>query len=201
MDSDTAILYGVLLGDGCLSAVNNGRFLVITCNIHSDIPLIQKVLDIIQVKTGKRPKPKTRTKYGTIEINFSNKSLFREFVDMGFPIGRKGVSLDIPSTMKDNMIDVINGYFATDGCLTIVNNNRIRYPRIEFASISKRLLEQVRDYLSSQGIKGNIYLSKKYLYYNPLCRLQINGKKYLRLFSMKIGFLNPKHEQRYASII
>ncbi|MFH1683151.1 MAG: LAGLIDADG family homing endonuclease [Candidatus Woesearchaeota archaeon] len=147
---------------------------------------------------GKKIKVNKRQDYGKIEINFSDKSLFNKFKEAGFPVGKKGTGLRVPPNLLNNMKEIISGYFATDGSFVITSNNGTMYPRIEFSSISKLLLEQVKEYLDSLGISGKVYLSKKYK--NGWCnlyRLQINGKKKLILFRKEIGFVNPKHEDRF----
>ena len=43
MNKDLAMLYGVLLGDGCLSKVGNSWLISITCDIHTDQPFFKKI--------------------------------------------------------------------------------------------------------------------------------------------------------------
>ena len=119
--------------------------------------------------------------------------------NIGFPVGKKGIKVKIPKEFPLKFYKyIIQGYFATDGCLVITNNNRTLYPRIEFSSISRQLLKQVLDYLNSTGMKGNLYLSHRYSnHWNDLYRIQFNGKNNLEVFLEKIGFVNPKHIEKY----
>ncbi|MBR9683621.1 hypothetical protein GOV03_03710 [Candidatus Woesearchaeota archaeon] len=204
VNNDFALLYGTLLGDGCLSSCGKGSFVVITCG-YSDEEFFNFIVPKIEKIRGKKVKVYRRPDYGKIEINFSDKLLFNKFKEMGFPVGKKGTELKIPQNLLNSMREIIKGYFATDGCLVLTNNNGISYPRLEFSSISKTLLIQVKEYLSSIGIVGQIYLSKKYNnHWNDLYRLQINGKDKLFLFQKKIGFVNPKHQvkfEKYTTIL
>ena len=191
-----AILYGILLGDGCLSNTSKARYICITCDRYSDKELFKKLTPIIEKIRGKKIQIKDRGTHGTIEIKFSDKKMFETFKKIGFPVGKKGVNLFIPKIFKNHLKEVIQGHFATDGCVVITNNNGIRYPRIEFSSISKGLLEQINKYLINSNIRSKIYLSKRYTNgWNNLYRIQINGKKQLCIFEEKIGFFNPKHKK------
>jgi len=199
INNDFALLYGILVGDGCISKTGKGYIISITCDINSDQPLIDKLLPIIERIRGKEVKKHLRKDYGKVEINFSDKVLFNKIKDVGFPVGKKGTGLCVSDQLLGQMNIVTGGYFATDGCLVITNNNGIMYPRIEFSSISERLLNQIKDYLLSIGIKGNIYISHKKddFYKNNLFRLQINGKNNLLNFEKQVGFVNPKHREKF----
>jgi intein/homing endonuclease len=198
MKEKIALIYGTLLGDGCLSKVGNARFISITCSLYSDIPFFEFIRPIIEEIRGKPIKFYKSHKQGKVEINFSDVNMFNKFVSLGFPIGKKGTEIQIPNKFDLPMKPLIQGYFATDGSLVITNNNGTSYPRIEFSSISKNLLTQIKVYLASLEIGGNIYISKKYNnHWNSLYRLQINGKKKLVIFHKKIGFINPKHQEKY----
>ncbi|MFH0701275.1 MAG: LAGLIDADG family homing endonuclease [Candidatus Woesearchaeota archaeon] len=198
---DIALLYGLLLGDGCLSRIGKGWYVILTLDIHSDKELIDIVLKLLSKIRTRDTKVNSREEYGKYEISFSDKALFNRLNSLGFPIGKKGINLIIPDCLEQYMKEVIMGYFATDGCLVITNNNGTEYPRIEFSSISKPLLEQVKDYLNSKKIEGKIYLSHKAKgKWNNLYRLQINGKNKLISFENNIGLLNPKHQMRFQLI-
>ena len=200
--SELAILYGVLLGDGCISRTGKAYFISIALNFHSDIPFVTEILPLLKKLRGKEIKPHKRPTYGKIEIIFSDKVLFEKLATIGFPIGKKGINLMVPNMFKDYMTEIVQGYFATDGSLVITNNNGTIYPRVEFSSISKPLLKQVNTYLSSLNFNGNIYLSKKYEnHWHDRYRLQLNGLINLQRFRKLIGFINPKHEERYQQLL
>jgi hypothetical protein len=200
INENLALVYGTMLGDGCLSKNGRGYFVVITCDLNSDMEFMKYILSLLEQIRGKNIKLHKKPKYGVVEINFSDKKLFNMIKELGFPIGKKGINISIPPLFSKYMKQIIQGYFATDGSLVLTNNNGILYPRIEFSGISKPLLSQVKKYLDEIGISGNIYLSKKYKNtWNNLYRLQINGKKKLKLFENTIGFVNPKHKKRFIN--
>lgn len=193
-----ATFFGVMLGDGCLSRSSRGYFVVVTGDINSDLEFFGLLKPAISKIRGKPVKAKKKVGCGSIEYNFSDKRLFDKLKNAGFPVGKKGTALSVPDEFISQMNYITKGYFATDGSLVITNNNGTIYPRIEFSSISRKLLEQVRQYLVSLGIKGSVYTSRRYSNnWNDLYRLQINGRIKLFLFEKKIGFLNPKHKEKF----
>ncbi len=44
INSNSAIFYGILLGDGCLSLVNKKKFVVITCGLDDDLLFFENVV-------------------------------------------------------------------------------------------------------------------------------------------------------------
>ena len=200
--NELALLYGILLGDGSLSKSKyNHYFVSIVGNIYDDYKFFGDIIvPILEKATAKNITIRKRTKQRKLEILISNKDLFNYMSYLGFPIGKKGTKLEIPKIFnKNDFTYLIQGYFATDGCLVITNNNGTIYPRIEFSSISKNLLLQVLKYLKLIGMKGNIYLSHKYTKkeWNDLFRIQFNGRKNLEIFTKRIGFVNYKHVKKF----
>ncbi|MAG15886.1 hypothetical protein CMO88_02390 [Candidatus Woesearchaeota archaeon] len=193
-------LYGILLGDGCLSKVGKKYyFILITGHAIDDRAFFENTIVLLKEISGRQYRIKKR-RGNTIEISFSNKSLFTLLKSLEFPVGKKGINLKISSLFDyKSYRHLVRGYFATDGSLVLTDNNGLLYPRIEFSSISKKLLKQVLEYLKSMGMHGNIYVSRKYD--NPnlhtLYRIQCNGKTNLEIFRDKVGFVNPKQEIRY----
>ena len=195
-----ALIYGILLGDGSLSKLSNKYYFIsIVGNINDDLKFFEEIITpILKSFTGKEIKIRKRIKQRKIEVLFSNKDFLNLMNKLGFPIGKKGVKLRIPDSFQEAHLKyLIQGYFATDGCLVLTNNNGILYPRLEFSSISKTLLMDVLGYLTKVGMKGNIYISHKYNnHWNTLYRIQFNGKNNLKTFINKIGFVNSKHESK-----
>lgn len=199
--NNLSILYGILLGDGCLSKIKEKyHFISIVGHIIDDLSFFEQIIrPILESFTKKKILIRKRIKQRKIEILLSNKNLFNLLAQLEFPIGKKGINLKIPSIFRNNLKFIIQGYFGTDGSLVLTNNNGTSYPRIEFSSISKPLLNQVLMFLRNQGMRGNLYISHTYpnKNWNTLYRLQFNGKANLMLFRKKIGFINPKQEIKY----
>jgi len=133
---------------------------------------------------------KERKSCGAIEINFPDKNLFDKIKSFGFPVGKKGPNISIPSYFYDrDLIGFIAaGFIATDGSLVLTKNPNKYYPRIEANGISKVLIQQIHSFFESVGMNGAFYLAKRKNVsrsYNvqPAFRLQFNGKKNLLLFN------------------
>ena len=199
INKNFALLYGILLGDGCISSSSSKYFISVVGNIYDDIHFYEKI--VIPLFNGFRDKNtvyRKRPKYGKIEINFSDKDLFQYIRSVGFPVGKKGTKLLIPNKLRKYTKEVIAGLFATDGSLVLTDNNGILYPRIEIRSLSRKMLEQTRDFLNMNGLNGYVYKVKEK---SIMYRLQFNGRKNLFKFRKKIGFINPKHEDKFNRYI
>ena len=176
-----ALIYGILLGDGCLSKVGTTHYFIsVVGGIKDDFEFLNEVVvPNLESLTNKKIKIRKRIKQRKLEILFTDRKLFEALNGIGFPIGKKGTKLKIPSFFNNKSFKhIIKGYFATDGSLVITNNNGIIYPRIEFSGISRQLLSQVLQHLTEKGMSGHLYTSKIYpnKKWNTLFRLQFNGK-------------------------
>lgn len=200
-----AILYGIMLGDGCLSLVyGKKKFVSITGNSKDDVPFFNDIVKPILKRLINKDIPiKFRKNENTIDLNFVNKNLFDFISSFGFPVGKKGDQLFIPKIFYDKKLVkyVLQGFFATDGSLVLTDNNGTLYPRIEANGIAKKLIKEISDYINSLGIKCNFYLAKRkiqtgYLNRQEVYRIQINGKDNLKRYVKLIGFINPKQIER-----
>ena len=210
-----ALLFGIMAGDGCLShCVSNGKnyFIIsVTGNYYDDKPFYTSVVIplINSLRLDRKPiKFRDRQNYGKIEINFSDKTLFNKLKSYGFPVGKKGSQLIISRFFyeKDLLKYIIQGFFATDGSLVLTKNPNKFYPRIESVVIHKDFLKQVYDYLVSIGLKGAYYKGKskpdpRWKVVQDKYRFQFNGKRNLLFFEKLIGFVNPKHNQKFVYFI
>ncbi|MBI4021720.1 MAG: hypothetical protein HY369_05790 [Candidatus Aenigmarchaeota archaeon] len=196
IDKHWALFYGILIGDGCLSLCGKHRFVVITCNLLDDIPFFDSlVVPLAERLRGRRVTYRKRYDWNKIEINFSDPLLFESLVSLGFPIGKKGPII-IPVSFPQSLWRyIIAGIFATDGSFVLKNNNGTLYPRIEFRSISQKLLLQIKEFLIGSGMKGNVYrtVSSGSIAY----RLEFPGVRNVMTFEDTIGFANPKHTHRF----
>jgi hypothetical protein len=210
-----ALLVGILIGDGCLShCVSNGKnyfILSITGNYYDDKPFYNSVVIplVNSLRDGRKPiKFRDRQNYGKIEINFSDKELFSKISSLGFPVGKKGPDLIIPSIFyKRGLLKyIIQGFFATDGSLVLTKNPNKFYPRIEAHTIHKDLIKQIHTYLTTLGMVGHFYFCKskpdpRWKVVQDQYRFQFNGKKNLLVFEEKIGFVNPKHKKKFLNFL
>ncbi len=198
ISKELALLYGIIAGDGCLSECVGKKFISITCNFYDDKPFFDNIVIPLlnKIRKGKITKYRDRFDQGKIEINFTDARLFTTLKDLEFPVGKKGVTLRISDSIpRDLWKYSLAGIFATDGCLVIKNNNGTLYPRIEIQSISNTLLQQIKSFLIENGMKGNVYKLDRP--FGTIYRLEFPGKGNLIKFRKTIGFVNPKHENRY----
>ncbi len=209
-----ALLFGILSGDGCISCYHNKRgskcfCISITGDYYSDQEFfISIVVPLISYIRKKEVNFRKRPNYGKIEINFTDKNLFHILKNNGFPVGKKGQKLIIPESFFERGLlkYIVQGFFATDGSIVLTKNPNKFYPRIESVVIHKVFLKQVYDYLVSIGLKGAYYKSKskpdsRWKSPQEKYRFQFNGKNNLFLFNGLIGFINPKHKQKFLNFI
>ncbi len=204
-NKELALIFGILAGDGCISGISKRYNVSVTCNIHDDEPFIKDVvIPLITKIREKETKYLKRAKYGKIEINFSDKEFFNLIRNIGFPVGKKE-GLKIPKIFPEKLHKhIIAGYFSTDGCIVLTNNNGIIYPRIEIQSKSFDILEQTKNFLVNGGMKGYVYrMDRKYDSGEEriMYRMQFNGLDNLIKFRDLIGFINPKHEEKFKKYI
>lgn len=199
-----AILYGVMLGDGCLCLTRRRKKIVfIAGSLEDDVPFFKEtIIPIIRGLIQKNIPIRFRSNIGCINLNFISNKLFDFISNFGFPIGKKGNQLFIPKSFYEkNLVKyLIKGFFATDGSLVLTDNNGTLYPRVEANGIAKKLIQEISDYLNSRDIKCNLYLAKrkesKSYGGQEQFRVQINGKNNLKKFIKEIGFINPKQIER-----
>lgn len=205
IDKNFALLYGIMLGDGCLSYSRKKQdyAIFITGSYYDDQDFFKSTVKPLIDKLREKPvKIRERPYEGSLRIDISDKRFFTEFSSLGFPIGEKGIKLSIPKIFLRNnnlMKCIIAGIFATDGSLVLAKNPNKYYARLEVKSISKKLLTQVNNYLRSLGLNSTLYfLKSKFSNEKDVYKIQINGLKNLLLFKKKIGFINLKHYKKYT---
>jgi len=199
-----ALLYGIMLGDGCLSSFNKRKYLVIAGSMADDKPFFENIIKpIISSLVNKNPPIIYRPSKGAIYLNFVNKALFDFIADFGFPVGKKGDRLFIPEILyKKNLVKyLVKGFFATDGSLVLTDNCGVLYPRVEANGVAIRLIKEIGAFLNSKDINCNVYEAKRikqsgFVNRNTQYRLQINGRKNLNKFVKTIGFINPKQIEK-----
>jgi hypothetical protein len=214
-DQRFALLYGILLGDGCLSRYKTKdgreRFAVcITGDFYSDGEFYKKIIvSLLNSFSEKKVIIQHRPKNGTLSINLLDQDFFKKISSLGFPIGKKGNVLKLPSYFYENGLVsfVISGYFSTDGCIVLTKNPNKYYPRLEGHGIAPNLIKQISDYLNLKGLNGHFYECKRTIKdprwktAQQQYRFQFNGEKNLKNFKDLIGFVNPKHKKRYGDFL
>ncbi len=216
IDKDFGLLYGILMGDGCIGKYKYKEFrnkynynISIICNLLDDIPFFNEIVGPLILRlTGRKIKYRYRKDYNCITYNFCNKELFYKLENTGFPVGKKGPNMIIPNIFfKNNLIkQVVQGFFSTDGSLVLTKNPNKYYPRLESQAIHKFLMLQIHEYLSKTGMKGHFYKCKskpdpRFKMVQQKYKFQFNGNENLLIFKDKVGFVNPKHQERFKKFM
>lgn len=211
IDKDFALLYGIMLGDGCLSLINKRtKFISIKGSLKDDIPFFEKIISPILTKFRNKPTNiKIRKTDNSIEFNFSDRNLFDLLHSFGFPVGKKEDRLFIPQLFYDkNLVNyVVSGFFATDGSIVLTKNPNKYYPRLEAHVIAHDLVKEIYNFLIDSGFTGHFYKCKRKIRdarwkaVQDQYRFQFNGKRNLVLFSEKIGFVNPKYQEKFEGFL
>ena len=211
VDKDFSLLYGIMLGDGCLSLVNRKKkFISIKGSLKDDLPFFENIISPILMKLrNKNTNIKIRKFENSIEFNFIDNNLFDLIHSFGFPIGKKGNRLFIPKIFYDKHLVnyIISGFFATDGSIVLTRNPNKYYPRLEAHIIAHDLVKEIYDFLIALGFKGHFYKCKRKIrdlrwkIVQDQYRFQFNGKRNLILFSEKIGFVNPKYQEKFKEFL
>ena len=80
------------------------------------------------------------------------------------------------------------------------------YPRLESQAIHKFLMLQVHRYLTGLGMDGHFYKCKsrpdpRFKVNQQKYKFQFNGTENLLIFRKKVGFVNPKHHERFEKFM
>ena len=164
---ESAWVYGLILGDGCVyNSVNGSR--VLFFGNRSTVDSFCRLLDIKHKKKGK----------GGFDVYFDSKAVVSWFEDRG--ICGKKVSIPWPDDIPDEYIrDFVRGLIDTDGTVTIYKpkgkgNDKLL---MGFSSSIKPFCERVHNELSKRiGLKRKISESIK----------NWNDKKY-KCYSFHMG--------------
>lgn len=197
LNKDLAEETGIHIGDGSMNIYKGGAFYTVACHKDEDREYVDYfILPLIKRIYGKEPKPRFWSQ-GTYGFRISSKEIinFKHTV-LGLPLGKK-TNISIPKVILKNnklMKCFLRGLFDTDGSLTLWKTNNKLYPRIYFSSVSKKLAEQVKEFLIKKGFRVTSWqTSYKNKNWNMSYRLSINGTKMLIKWMKEIGFNNPKH--------
>jgi DNA-binding transcriptional regulator WhiA len=109
------------------------------------------------------------------------------------PSGVKCYTVQIPVEIVNSEKKLINstlrGMFDTDGGIGIDKRRsyKVPYIRINYSSVSEKLIRQIEKFLLDYNIKYSIHRKGNTLI------VQINGKENVKRFISEIGFSNKRH--------
>jgi len=120
---------------------------------------------------------------------------------LGLPLGKK-FDVSIPQiflTKDEFKIAVVRGIFDTDGCVYLQKKYGKLYPRLEIATISFKLAEQLTYLLNEFGIRTTMYGASNSQEGNRMQSYKVNirGIEMLDKFFKIIKPANPKHIKKY----
>ncbi len=182
-----AELVGICLGDGYVSPYQ----IAITLNSEADKQYIPYVVNLISTLF---PEIKIslikRKKENATDIRISSKIVAEFLLNMGIIPKRKTVPSWIYSK-EEYRSACIRGLFDTEGSISFKDYRSKKgtslYKQLNFRNYNKELILFVRDSLLSLGIRPTLSLKNS---------LYISNDKDIDIFCKKIGFSNPKLQQR-----
>lgn len=175
---------GIMLGDGYF--VKNR--LKITLNSFTDRDYLDYVSNIIYFLFLEKPIIKYRKNENAVDIFLFKRKILNYLSQKRVVYSPKWGRAKIPSKFLKFGGDVLRGYFDTDGCVVMTNNNGTMYPRLEMKICPSPMQRQFIEILSEQGFNFGVYSIGK-----GKIRIQMNGKKQLNKWLNNIGFGNEKH--------
>lgn len=199
---DFCELYGILMGDGCISTylVKDGgqirrRFeTTITGNINERNYYCYYVLLLIQRALGKNARTYPHYSSKAVVIRIRVKFVFELVKSFGFPVGHKNPNLIIPQKLlglPDRYLRrLVRGLTDTDGCIFAKKREGYRYPHVKIKSHSPKLREQLKELLKRLGFTPHYSDAGR----TSIC---IRGIKNVEKFEKEIGFANLKHVMKY----
>ncbi len=203
---ELAELVGIILGDGSIgiykckskNKIKIQHKLQITCHSEDDIEYLHYIKNIFKKLFGVELHQSFRKSEKTCDLRIFRREIVMFFLNsLDMDLAPKWNKSKIPNLYIDNNfeIDVLRGYFDTDGSVVITNNNGVTYPRLEMKICPSPMQDQFIKILTNLGFKFGVYQIGK-----GEIRIQINGKKELFRWISKIWFSNPKHIRKIARV-
>ncbi len=208
---DLAYISGILMGDGHITISRKRGDYYIKCvgSPRNEMEFHDTVIrDILKRLFDADVEMKLHDNQTTYGFHMYSKIL-AEFLtgSIGIPCGSKSGIISTPEIFKKDCHlrrSFLRGYADTDFSLTLRRRYRkVRYyPVIVGASKSRRMMEEVAEYLEDEGFRVSRDMDRRS--YDKRCgkmltihRIQLYGHEQLVLWMEKIGFSNPKHMKRF----
>ncbi|MBP7708651.1 hypothetical protein KA107_03120 [Candidatus Pacearchaeota archaeon] len=192
---------GVIIGDGFTNRYGHMYQTQVTGDKNLDLeyyrdifkPVVDKLFPINATLVIRKD---------CLRLNFYSKRLF-EMLTKRFkiPAGIKCYSVKIPSEILNAGEPFVNatlrGMFNTDGGVGLDKRKTYKKPyiRVNYTSVSSKLIEQIHNLLNKFNIPHSIH--KK----DNSQMIQINGKENVKIFLEHIGFSNPRSLNKVKYLI
>jgi intein/homing endonuclease len=195
-NQELAEFVGIMLGDGYINYPKQPR-MKISFNSIDDKDYLHFVNKLLIKLFNSKVIVKHRKNENTSNLYLFNRKLIRLVInEIELKPSPKWNRAKIPQWIWENNFEkfVLRGYFDTDGCVVITNNNGIRYPRLEMKVSPSPMQSQFIKILKSLNFKFGVYNIGK-----GKVRIQMNGKKELIKWNELVGFSNQKHQRKSDS--
>jgi len=208
---ELAYFSGVLVGDGHIRFRKDERNYYIKCagNPKNEKEYYDNIIKpTVKKLFGIEINPRLSDGGTTYGFHFFSKALLMFLSDIiGLPTGAKSSIIKIPDIFKhdeDLLKSFICGYADTDFCLTLKRRYKQipYYPVIVGVSKSKRIIEEITEYLKNNGFRVSLDLDRKIIdnrFKRPIKmhRMQIYGHVQLVKWMESIGFRNPRNINKF----
>lgn len=184
---------GIMIGDGGMVKYH----ITVTLNSRDDYEYSNFVKSLITELFGVKPKVYIRKKSSALDIVVHRAELVDFLKSMGLKSGNKlKQNLNIPPWIKKDKkfkISCIRGLTDTDGsvfshCYTS-KGKRYCYTKVNFTSLSPRLLKSVYDILKELNIKSKIRKHNN--------EIVIENRENVLRYMEIVGTHNPKHKKKF----
>ena len=147
---------GLWLGDGWIGHYNNGNYSISVCFNKEEYYYLEKSIAIIEKLFDREPS--IIEKDSTYNIIFNSKELYFFILEnFGQYSHGKKITEWIKFIPKEYKLELIKGYFNSDGCwMKVIKNKKYINSKISFVSINLELLESIQDILFSIGIISSL---------------------------------------------
>ncbi|MFH0884084.1 MAG: hypothetical protein V1861_00045 [Candidatus Micrarchaeota archaeon] len=198
MERKFAELIGILLGDGSLgiySSKPNGITktqyrIKVTVNSEKDARYSVYISNLFFEVFGANPLIRKRKECRALDICLFGRKHLELLTREGLVLAPKWQRAVIPSRFLNPPLDrlVLRGYMDTDGCIAAVDNNGIRYPRIEMKISPSPMQGQLIEILKRNGFRPQINRLER-----GKVRVALSGMANLAKWSEDIGYSNERN--------
>jgi intein/homing endonuclease len=208
MDKDLAEIFGMCVGDGCISITPRYSEFALSGDITEErsyydnrvMPLLNQKLFIPILR--RKLEPKAYPKVGIYGVITFDKRVVKELLRLGLKASPKinnGVPDQIKSGSKEIKRHFLRGLFDTDGSITFERiyankNTKHSRPKISLTNVSKTLIDDCVKLCEELRFKVRIkkpYRGKrdKHIVYSLVIQRKSDVLRWLK----EIGFKSPKH--------
>ncbi len=143
---------------------------------------------------GVKPRVNFRKSEKACDLRCFKKELFEFLVNkVNLKESPKWNTAMIPDFCLGNSLEleVLRGYFDTDGSLVLTDNNGVLYPRLEMKICPSPMQNQFVEILERQGFRYGVYDIG-----DGKVRVQMNGEGQLNRWIERVSFRNRKHLEK-----